>query len=164
MRIFLILLFFILFTGSCKRSEKDEVFHDPGYAYFPVNPGHEVIYDVDSVIYDDFNDTVVTYTYQLKELIAGYFVSANGQGSQRIEWYYRDQDTSEWSFQHAGSSTRTLYTAELVKDNERIIKMVFPVQPSKSWNGYAYTSQTGKPAYFTAILGKRITTDQANNF
>jgi hypothetical protein len=143
----------LLLFSACKKTETDQGFYSAGYEYFPVNIGHQLIYQVDSIVYDDFNGSVDTFTYQCKELITDTFRGINGNLNQRLEWYYRQHDTDEWEFYHAGFSTLTVYTAEVTQQNEKIIRLIFPVNNSSSWNGYAYTTFTDKPQFYYDDIG-----------
>ncbi len=61
-----VLLFTLIFS-SCKKEEPEMT--DRGYSYFPYRVGSMHIYDVDSTVYDDFDTSVTTYKYQLREII-----------------------------------------------------------------------------------------------
>lgn len=143
----------LILLSACKKTEPDKGNYAAGYEYFPVNPGHQLIYEVDSIVYDDFNGSVDTFTYQCKEIIADTFSGIDGKINQRIEWYYRQHDTDAWEFYHAGFSTLTTFTAEVTQQNEKIIRLIFPVSNSASWNGYAYTTHTDKPEFYYDNIG-----------
>lgn len=138
----------ILLISACKKTEQDHGNYSAGYEYFPVNIGHELIYDIDSIVYNDFNNSVDTFTSQRKELIADTFTGLNGKLNQRIEWYYRLHDTDEWVLTHVGTSVLKSNMAEVTENNERLIRLVFPVSASKSWNAYAYTTRLDEPAFY----------------
>lgn len=108
----------LVLLSACKKTEPDKGDYAAGYEYFPVNVGHQLIYEVDSIVYDDFNGSVDTFTYQCKEIIADTFSGIDGKINQRIEWYYRQHDTAAWEF-YAGFSTLTQFTAEVTNKTKK---------------------------------------------
>lgn len=128
----------LLFSASCKKESSFPV--ELKYAYFPTDSSHWVIYDVDSVFFDDFFDPVKidSSQYQIKEVIESEFIDNEGRPTQRIERYKRRNDTQQWKIHNVWYSNRTSTTAERVEDNLRFIKLVFPLSEGTSWNGNVY--------------------------
>lgn len=151
-----------LLLVSCKKSSTDDGVYSSGYEYFPTNTGHDLIFDVDCVVYDDFRDTIITYTYQKRQLIADSFYDLSGKLNQRLEWYFRNHDTEEWVLNKAGSSVLKINTGEVVENGERIIKLVFPVQNNTDWNGYAYTTRTNEPEFYYRSTSKTFSSPAGN--
>lgn len=151
---FILLLFIGYFLWACSTKESlDEETYSFGYEYFPVKVGHEVVYDIDSIVYDDFSGSVKKYTYQKKERITDSFYDASQRLYQRVERYYRKNDSDSWALSKALVHTLNTYTAEVQEDNQRIIRLVFPVQRSKSWNAYLYTGISGKRDFYYSATG-----------
>ena len=73
---------------SCKKDST--IVLDAGYAYFPNKAGHYIIYDVDSIVHNDFKKTVDTFRFQLKEYIESVFYDNSGRPTLRIERYTKD--------------------------------------------------------------------------
>jgi hypothetical protein len=134
-----ITLTFIFFT-SCKKEVVPEHI-DFGYTYFPVNISHYIIYDADSIVYNDFTGTVDTFSFEVKHYFESEFIDNSGRTCQRIEIYKRNNDTLPWQIKHVWHSIRTEYTAEVVEENIRYIKLSFPVKKFKKWNGNAYNTE-----------------------
>ncbi|MBI4946463.1 MAG: hypothetical protein HY840_08695 [Bacteroidetes bacterium] len=147
MKILKNIITFLLFLGltffSCKR-DKDPHPTDFGYNYFPINIGHYVIYQVDSIWQDDLSKIDTTYSYQLKELIAASFLDNSNRPTLRIERYYKfynkniPYDSMQWSVPKIWYANRTTSTAERVEANIRYLKLIFPVQQGKQWDGNVY--------------------------
>ncbi len=133
-----IIFCFAVFLSSCKKETAIPV--DMGYKYFPVNTGHWVIYNVDSISYNDFTHQVDSFRYQIKELVESDFYDNSGRLSQRVERYIRYSDTSEWKIKNVWCETLTASCAERVEENLRMIKLVFPVKDSAAWNGNSYNN------------------------
>lgn len=133
-----ILCLLFLFVAACSKDEP--VSPDMGYRYFPVNPGHWMIYQVDSIAWDKFNNSVDTFNFQIKEVFESEFIDEQGRTNIRIERYKRNSDTSKWVIKDVWFALRTASTAEKVEENKRFVKMIFPVQEDDEWNGNAGNS------------------------
>lgn len=157
-----IVLSILLFTTACKESSIDGGNYQAGYEYFPLQIGQEQVYDVDCVVYDDFRDTILTYTYQKKQLVADSFVDASNQLQHLIHWFYRTNDSAQWSFYRAGTATLRPYTAEVMENNERVVKLVFPVVAGKEWDGYMFSTRTGETDFFYRSLQKTFSSPAGN--
>jgi len=132
MRIKIILLIVAINIFSCK---KETLLVDTHQDYFPVKIGTWVIYDVDSTFYDDFMDSVFYFTFQVKEVIESEFIDNEGRSALRIERYYRDSSEAQWVIKDVWTANRTNKTAELVENNIRYIKLIFPIIKNSKWNG-----------------------------
>lgn len=140
---------------SCKDDE--DVQNDIGWGYFPTQIGHWVIYEVDSTVYDDFLDDTIQYRYQVKELLESQFIDNQGRPSLRVERYKRmydpnlPYDSIPWYLSRVWAFTRSNGWAEKVEENERFIRLAFPVELNKSWDGNAYNT-IGEWSYkYTAV-------------
>ena len=112
-----------------------------GYNYFPNNIGHWVVYQVDSLVWDGNNSGfLTTYHFQIKEIIESNFNDNSGRPTQRIERYTRACDTCDWVIKNVWYSNLTKSSAEKVEENNRYIKLIFPVKLNSTWNGNAYNS------------------------
>lgn len=137
-----ILLFFsvsILFY-ACSREDSSTPAISMGYEYFPVNTGHAIIYDFDSIFVDTKVSVYDTTRYQLKEYIESTFPDNVNRPTQRIERYRKSKDSLTWSIINVCYSTLTKSTAERVQENQRYVKLVFPVKLNKTWDGNGFTT------------------------
>jgi len=128
----LIPIVLLLFVFSCK---KETELVDLYYDYFPVNTGMWIIYDVDSIAYNDFTHTIDTFDFQVKEIIASEFIDNEGRLTQRIERYYKAVPDSLWQLKNVWASNRTEKTAERLEENIRYIKLIFPITKGAKWDG-----------------------------
>jgi len=132
-------LFLIIGFYSCKK-DKTLPPVNMGYNYFPINIGHWVIYQVDSIVWDDFTHKSGTFHYKIKELIESEYLDNSNRITQRIERYIKRNDTSQWTIKNIWHSNRTASTAEKVEENIRFVKLIFPTQKSSSWNGNGFNT------------------------
>lgn len=157
-------LVFIFFVLACSffSCEKDAPPPNMGYNYFPDKPGSYVVYDVDSFFYDDFAGVVDTVRFQLKEKIVSVFTDNQGRPTLRLERYVKYYDDTipyssmSWALRDVWASNRTSTTAEKVEENQRFIKLAFPVQENQSWNGNAQNT-LGEVSYKYLFFDKTRT-------
>lgn len=129
---------------SCRKEETPAA--DIGLGYFPTQIGHWVIYEVDSTVYDDFLNDTFYYRYQVKEVLESNFTDNEGREAIRVERYRRDFDSTipydsiPWHLARVWSFTRTNYIGEKMEENERFIRLAFPVREDVNWNGNAYNT------------------------
>lgn len=128
-----LLLLPLLFSCGGKDTHVPEDF---GYDYFPLDSGSYRIYNVVSREKNsaDWEESV----YQLKELVADTF-SADDEVSYRLERFVRADENSPWP-----EAPDTVWTARVKPDraiqtenNQRLVKLVFPVRNSRTWDGNA---------------------------
>jgi hypothetical protein len=130
-----ILFTFIIFLFSCKK-DSEVVPTSRGYSYAGLTVGNYVIYDVDSIFYDDFDNSVNPYYFQIKELVQSKYIDAEGEEAYRIERYKKDTAVSpNFELQVVWNSKITPTTYQKVENNERFVKLIFPVKQGKTWNG-----------------------------
>lgn len=134
--ILLLIVNFGVFWVSCGREVEDYPAVD--YAYFPLETGKYIIYQVDSLSYDEFNCTVDSGSVELKELITSKDTDGEGNVYYRTERYYRKNSNDPWQFKNVWVSQIVDYQAHRVEDNQRYIKLVFPVVDQKKWDGIIY--------------------------
>lgn len=138
-----VVLFLIAFWG-CKRTEEEQP--DMGYNYVPLEVGHYIIYEVDSIVYNDFNGDTLHYHYQLKELIESTYADNAGRPTQRLERYiryYNDSvsiDSLPWSIARVWNMTRTNTELERMEENQRYLRLRFPPRDGQSWDGNVYNA------------------------
>jgi hypothetical protein len=130
---------------SCKKDK--EVAPDVGYNYFPVNVGHYVIYEGDSIAYkDDLQAPHDTFRFLVKEKIESIYTDNEGRPTLSIHRYIKNYDPAvpysamQWQHSDMWAANRTASTAERVEENIRFVKLVFPVEKNRSWNGNIYNT------------------------
>jgi len=139
-KLFFLFCLSLLLITACK---KESVLVNMHYDYFPVETGTWIIYDVDSIYYNDFTQTVDTFYFQVKEVIESTFTDNEGRLAQRIERYYRPHADSVWQIKNVWYANRTAKSAERVEENVRVTKLIFPVIKDEKWNGNAANTLGG---------------------
>lgn len=142
---FFYLCILVLVFDSCGKD--DDVLGDGNpnpkvvdYSYFPINIGHWVVYDVDSTVYDEVaNGKKNSYQFQIKEVVQSVFKDNTGKDVLRVERYRRVDSTAKWALIKVLTFALYNESAHVYEDNRRIVKLVFPMQKNKTWNGYVFT-------------------------
>ena len=136
--LFALLIFAVV---SCKKKVEDPP--DLGYAYAPDGLGKFIVYDVDSVVYDDFFKDTTYYKYRIKEKLEEIYVDNQGRDAIKLVRYIKkyidsvSYDNIPWTVKDVWSSTKTSTTFEVVEENVRFTKLIFPVNVDVEWNGNA---------------------------
>lgn len=131
----------IVISGCSKDNETV----DPptlGYSYFPVESGKVTYYQIDSIgwlgyTYDPITNSIQidTVSYQIKEVVDGFFTDNEGRETARIIRYKRTNVNDPWSLYKVYSSNITPTKAERYEDNIRYTKLIFPIVENAKWIG-----------------------------
>ena len=130
-------VYFALLT-ACKKEiiPNDNILL--GKEYFPITKDHTIEYAIDSIIYNDFNKSTDTFRMQFKDVIGESFYDNEGRESYVVNRYCRKDDTYLWKDLMTFYATKTNFRVEVVENNLRMIKLVFPVKLKTYWSGNIY--------------------------
>ena len=129
----LLLLSCITVFFSCSKEKGEPV--DLGMEYAPQDIGLYITYNVTEVNIDKPVARYDTALYQLKEKVHSQFIDNSGRPSLRLERYWRSHDSLPWGIKDVWYSTRTNYGYEKIEENERFIKLEFPLNTNSYWDG-----------------------------
>ncbi len=127
-----------LFFSACKKKTVGSVVL--GYDYFPLENGSYIIYRLDSFYYNDFTGGIDTFTFDVKEKVAGTFSDIEGRPTARIERFYRKSAAEAWIIKDVWTGNLTATTAEKTEENQRYIKIIFPAKKNSVWDGNRFNS------------------------
>jgi hypothetical protein len=136
--LYIMVLMVVVGLNSCTRKTEQVKPPELGYEYFPVDVGRFQVYKVDSVFFNDFTFRKDTFRFFVKEKIESVFTDAAGRDARRLVRYYRNNPSEEWVIGDIWMMNRTAYTAEKVEENQRMVKLVFPVKKDARWDGHRY--------------------------
>ncbi len=140
--ILVITLVFVFF--NCKKKTSPAV--DVGYDYAPTAIGKFVVYDVDSVIYDDFTHDTIEYKYRIKEKLTENFTDNEGRSAIKLMRYIKkynpnlSYDAMNWTIKDVWNYTKTNTSLEVAEEDVRFTKLAFPVNANSTWNGNAHNT------------------------
>ncbi len=126
-----------VFFGACKKEQKDAYAKDElSSTYYPVGVNKYITYDVDSLIWDDVACEEVYRYARIRYTIADTFRDAQNRKSYRIETLLFD-DTLGWLPRAVYYVTPTETGVEYMEGGHRFIKLSYPVEAGRSWQGNA---------------------------
>ncbi|MEY3342471.1 MAG: hypothetical protein RL090_155 [Bacteroidota bacterium] len=151
--LFFILTSVVAYLSSCKEEEPQPPVTQQGfhYQYVPTNVGHEVVYDVQLIVKDEFTGIQDTTSYQLKELIESTFTDIAGRPTQRLERYVRSDSSAAWVINDVWTSNLMKDRFENNEENNTYVKLRFPITLGLEWNGNLFNGQQEKTYTYTAI-------------
>lgn len=126
----------MLTVFSCNKSENAPQ-PEMGFNYFPLKINSEVVYNVDSTVYNNFNNSTTNYVFQLKDVVTDKFTDVQGDEVYRLE-RYKKTNTEDWFFQKVITRKIVNNRAEEFIDNKRYVRLVFPQTLQSTWNGNLY--------------------------
>jgi hypothetical protein len=134
--IFIAGIFSLSLLESCKR----EVYEFPqsDTSYFPIDSGTYAIYNVEYVLYNDFESRVDTFNYLLKELVGETETDNQGKPYRRIERYILNDSSTSWEFRQVWAAQLLGNFAYRIEDNQRFVTISFPLFKGKEWDGLVY--------------------------
>ena len=94
----------------------------------------EINHDVDQAIEHD------TSYYQLRTLIGDTAIDNQGRIARKFFRYTRPNSAGTWVLSDVWTALITENRAELIEENQRIIKLVFAPTISKEWNPNAFNT------------------------
>ena len=103
--------------------------------YFPLKTGKSLIYKVTEIIVDNPSEYYDTAIYYLRERTDIPFIDNEGDTTYRIERYKSPTQNYNWKISDVWEAKLTDYTAEKVEENQRFVKIRFPLAIGKSWDG-----------------------------
>lgn len=144
-RVLYITLFSIVLF-SCKN-DKNNI--DFGYDYFPMEEGRYVEYDVLRVWHDeDLNPKHDTTQYRLRTVIGEEVIDNSGRLARKFFQYRYDINTGDQIDQRVWTRVIDGKRGEVVEENQRMIRMIFPVKMNEEWNVNAFNSLGKQKVYY----------------
>jgi hypothetical protein len=125
-----------LFSVGCTRQDQPD--WDYCYRYFPADEGHWVVYQVDSTAWNKLQDTVISFSYQVRESICGTWTDLTGAEWKTINHDVRKDDSAECNPSATAAQKVTRGTAEKIENNLRFIKLTCPFRKFIYWPGNSY--------------------------
>ncbi len=131
-----LLAFFLLQSTACRREV--EPFAPLNYDFSPLDSGKYIIYQVDSILYDEYNESVDTLSYQVKYEYSRMEGDAADEPIYRLNYSHRSDSSQNWQLMQVFAAKNTDNQFQLVEDNQRLIKLVYPIEEGGAWNGLPF--------------------------
>ncbi len=104
--------------------------------YVNLSTGSVRVYEVDSFFYNKFQKTIDTFQYIVRETV-GEEIDSNRYRMQRQMDSTSENIKADPSL-YSAKMKKSQY--EVFRNNQRLVKMTFPVKAGKSWNGNAFNN------------------------
>jgi hypothetical protein len=154
---------------ACKKEVVTVKMH---YNYYGLIPGKYIIYNVKEMYHDDTSNIHDTTIYQLKTYIGQDYIDNQGRIAKEFKRFKRNTSSDPWVLADVWTSIIDDYKAELVEENQRIVKMVFATTNDKVWNPnmfnigeplkYNYTNLHNPLTFNSITFDSTITVDQGS--
>ena len=141
-------LFFILSSLLAFTACKDEAPETPkditfGQSFYPIQKGQFQTFLVQQTRYA-LNEAPVTTTYQLKEVIGDEFEGENGEKLNEVLRYVRPNGLEVFRLDSVFSVRKDENVVVKMEHNVPYVKMDFPVEEGKIWNGNLFNARPAK--------------------
>lgn len=143
----LLLLILALVFVACKK-QKPVNFH---YEYFGLEPGRFVVYNVLEIEHDKALAQHDTLYYQLKTVWGDTVIDNEGRIAREFLRYKRPDASSNWQITDVWTGIIDGIRAELVEENQRVVKLVFSPSINKSWDANNYNMLGEMMCYYNDI-------------
>lgn len=143
---FFFLSLLLIAISSCKKNKETvELYYD----YFPLEEGTFVEYQVTHMRYGITKPD--TLSYKLKTVIGDTVIDNEGRVARKFYRYLFDTLTNSYKIKDLWTAIINENRAELVEENQRIIKLVFAPSATKEWDIHAFNTYEPLLAYYENI-------------
>lgn len=140
-RIYLVgLLMFIIATACNNNNDEQPV--DTGRAYFPLFVGMERVYTIDSLAYDNNAGItqIDTFRYLYREVVTEIITNGAGEEQFVVSRFYTDTPGGVWRVANRYTAQLTELHAIVTEENRPVVKIAFPAELNKNWNGNLFNN------------------------
>ena len=131
------IILFLIIISSCKPiNYVNEDYHSK---YFPIGLNQEKEFLVTNINHSSFGKDTVTY--YLKEVISEKFLNLEGDSAYRIERFSKTDSMDNYEIKDIWVANKSLNFAQLVEENIRFTKLIFPFDVNVVWDGNAFNNQ-----------------------
>lgn len=159
--IMLLLIVSIAFTmQSCKDEDPQTLVVNLDLEYFPIEMGYSWTYQVDSTFYDGFTQTSREFAFKVRNTV---FDTTNDLSGRRSYILLRERDTgSGWMADRQFTVVKTTRQVEVIDQDIRTMKLVFPVRDYQRWDGNFMSTEPQEKFKYQNIDEVKIILDTIN--
>jgi hypothetical protein len=148
-RIILAIFLIAIISSSCNDEPQEQYNSNTDYNYFPLISGNYIDYEVTEIYIDKPSNIYDTLIYYMRKRIDIPFIESNGDTAYRIEIHKRSENQT-YEVSDIWSAKLIENRAETIEENLRIVKVRFPLNLNKEWDGNLYNSE---PPHSFTITG-----------
>jgi hypothetical protein len=141
---------------SCSKDEPTDELIDLGYNYYPLDSGWIRIYQVDSISFNDNTQTIDTFRFTLIENTSGKITGQDLAGHQIINRLVQTDTSAKIQNRSSLFVVSTSNNLQVIEDNLRIVKLVFPLGNVSTWNGNMMNNN-GRKTFALQNIGASFT-------
>lgn len=136
----LLFLLVVAWIAGCVDDPVDSPYPDFTREYFPLKIGSYIIYQVDSIVFDDApgGNKQDTNRFQLKEEIAGAELAEQGDSVFIIHRFTREDENQPWVLADVWTASTSGTEALRTEENLKFQKLSFPLKFGKRWEPTSY--------------------------
>lgn len=149
----LFLLFLAIYLVSCKKTVDIPVKEDfsSDFDYFGLKKGNFIEYDVVHILHDDEVDIHDTTKFKFKTLVGDTFIDNQGRIASKFYRFTWNDINDTWKIKDVWSAIVDGKNAELVEENQRILKLTFPIKLSTPWNPFVLSTSNPENYVYSMI-------------
>ncbi len=144
------LIVLLVFITSCKKEISSPV-QNLHTDYFTLEEGRYIEYDATEIFHDDASGIHDTTFFKLKTVVGQPYIDNIGRVGREIERYKSFDLGISWQLTDVWTAFLSSDWAELVEENQRLIKLVFAPTFDKSWNINAFNGLNPQTAVYWDI-------------
>lgn len=145
----------ILFAAGCGREEVQLDARALGLQYFPLENGLYRVYLVEETHFflnTGCVENSEAVTYYVKEVVVDSFENLEGGYSYRIARFSRDTPADAWDQDSIWTARRDNNRAVMVENNIPILKLSFPLEDNRQWDGNALNDREEDTYVLTGVF------------
>jgi hypothetical protein len=145
--------------NACKTNgdDMDVPNYEDGSKYYPLDSGMVRLYLVDSIAFDDNAGTIDTFRFVLEEEIIGNIYGQFQEPHVVIKRSVKKEMSQIWEPRASLFVLRTPNNLQVVEENNRFVKLVFPLGNANTWNGNMFNN-LGRRNYLLQFKEQAIIT------
>ncbi|MEM9897268.1 MAG: hypothetical protein AAF789_12945 [Bacteroidota bacterium] len=142
----LMIVLMVLFSSCNETKELDR--DNLGYDFYPLSIGNFSVYDVEEIRYliTGFD----TSNYQLREIIID-SINSIDQTSYLLRREIRQDETEPWRSDSVWVVTQTANFLSVTENNIPFMKLTFPVNSDREWDGNSLNSRNNLIYYYQQV-------------
>jgi len=143
----------LLMLAACNKKEAYPTV--PLSTYYPLSIGKYIIYRMDSLVFTNFGQNMVTNSYLAKDTVDDTLYDNLGRLTYRVHRYLTDTlFQNPWQDDITYTVTPTATDIELVENNLRFIKLTEPFTTDMTWYGNAYLGDDPYQSYYGELTSQ----------
>ncbi len=108
------------------------------YGYYPNDLNSWIEYEVTEIVHGSLGSDTINYF--LKEIKTNEFFDNEGEVAIRIERFWKFNQNESYVIKDVWQEKVTSTAVEKVEENNRFVKLIFPVKYGEYWDGNAFNS------------------------